>query len=540
MSPNKIIVTNSGALTKKYGAGVSKVQAAIAKLIKADATRGLITVMIALDNKNDMAAVGAGPVTKPTDPKQNKMAIDAVYNKYRPDYLMILGAVDVVPHQDLTNPLYSPATAAEDDPDPIVFSDLPYACPGAYGKKIAAFTNPTRVIGRLPDVTGGKDPNYLVTLINAASTFASRPSATYRTFFGVSAGVWTGSTTLSLSAAFGTSAGMKVVPPASSNWPQALLNAPSHFFNCHGAASSAQFYGQPASGADQYPVALDASYIAGKIKAGTVVAAECCYGAELYDPNVTGIHQGIPNQYLEDGAYGFFGSTTVAYGPSKTNDWADLLCQYFFESLLAGASAGRSVLQARQKYIANKNNLTGTDLKTLAQYILLGDPAVTPVASATLAPTAHRIMKKGAFVEAAPAVEASMQRSTRRQELIQNGLALGTSVSTSEIKSAERPGANIRKLLKNEAAKLGIGKPSFSSFAVQPAESLAAAKTLFFREGVAAKSVAFAKAVPLRELKAVHRAAGRTAEKNERSIGIVGVEIHEYNDGVTVHPFESR
>ena len=35
----------------------------------------------------------------------------------------------------------------------------------------------------------------------------------------------------------------------------------------------------------EYPVAHDAAYIQGKIKSGTVAAAECCYGAELYDPN---------------------------------------------------------------------------------------------------------------------------------------------------------------------------------------------------------------------------------------------------------------
>src|SRR5580692_156824 len=43
------------------------------------------------------------------------------------------------------------------------------------------------------------------------------------------------------------------------------------------------FYGQPL-GQAVYPDAHLATWIDGRVSAGTVVAAECCYGAELYDP----------------------------------------------------------------------------------------------------------------------------------------------------------------------------------------------------------------------------------------------------------------
>jgi Aspartyl/Asparaginyl beta-hydroxylase len=42
---------------------------------------------------------------------QNKEAIDAIFNHREPDYLMILGAPDVVPHQRLIN------TLKDDDDD---------------------------------------------------------------------------------------------------------------------------------------------------------------------------------------------------------------------------------------------------------------------------------------------------------------------------------------------------------------------------------------------------------------------------------------
>ena len=57
------------------------------------------------------------------------------------------------------------------------------------------------------------------------------------------------------------------------------------------------------------------------------------------------------NTYLANKAYGYFGSSTIAYGPSTTNDQADLMCQSFLKQVLAGASLGRAALQARLDYI---------------------------------------------------------------------------------------------------------------------------------------------------------------------------------------------
>src|SRR5438067_1779071 len=82
---------------------------------------------------------------------------------------------------------------------------------------------------------------------------------------------------------------------------------------------------------------------------GPVVAAECCYGAQLYDPTLTGAKSpGLCNVYLGNGAYGFFGSSTIAYGPDSSNDWADHICQYFWREILLGSSLGSAVLRARQ------------------------------------------------------------------------------------------------------------------------------------------------------------------------------------------------
>ena len=64
-----------------------------------------------------MKKLKAPLVNDPASTRENKRAIDGVYKALAPDYLMILGAIDVVPHQDLKNPLllHRPATVTTRD-----------------------------------------------------------------------------------------------------------------------------------------------------------------------------------------------------------------------------------------------------------------------------------------------------------------------------------------------------------------------------------------------------------------------------------------
>src|SRR5690348_2234534 len=98
---DKVIVTNVAALRKKYGKGLSQIQTAWKKLIAADKLRHIKTRVIALDSAAAMKKFKVAAVTDPANAKQNKQAIDAIYRALLPEYLLILGAVDVVPHQDL-------------------------------------------------------------------------------------------------------------------------------------------------------------------------------------------------------------------------------------------------------------------------------------------------------------------------------------------------------------------------------------------------------------------------------------------------------
>jgi hypothetical protein len=461
---DKIIVTNVAALRKKYGKGLSQIQTAWKKLIAADKLRNIKTRVIALDSAAAMKKFKVAAVTDPTNAKQNKQAIDAIYRALLPEYLLILGAVDVVPHQDLLNPVFDGAN----DPDKFAYGDLPYACDAPYSQKVQDFIGPTRVLGRLPDLTGGKDPAYLVGLLTTAATAQQLPVSEYLAHLGVSAKVWEKSTKLSLTNLFGSGTDLRNSPTQGPSWTEAQLKRRMHFINCHGAPADAFFYGQLGN---KFPQAHSAAFITGKLSEGTVAAVECCYGAELYDPVLLDPPQmAICNTYLAGKAYGYLGSTTIAYGPAEGNGAADLLCQFFLKDVLQGASLGRAALEARQEFAGHAPVLDPVDLKTLAQFNLLGDPSLQPV----VLETPKRALAKSTRIEDLPD-----EKIDRRQQLAQRGAwlaqnqAVAQPLSTSKAalttktrggKTAARQPNELKALL-NEA---GLEAITTRSFAVAP------------------------------------------------------------------------
>ena len=441
---DKIIVSNWAALVAKYtGVGATKIEKAVSDLIAADAKRGIKSRLVYLDDARAMKTFRGSAVNDNTNARQNKQAIDAIFRVANPDYLMILGATDLVPHQDMTNPAFD----APDDPDKYAYGDLPYACDTGYSRDIATFKGPTRVVGRLPDLTGARDPSHLIALLGAAESYRSQDVTGYGTYFGLSTQSWRKSTELSLFNIFGNSAALTLAPPGGPKHPASRLAPLSHFINCHGGPSDPNFYGQRGN---SYPVSLSSDVIKGRIKRGTVAAVECCYGAELYNSVTLSLPLPICQRYLIEGAYGYFGSSTIAYGPAEGNGTADLITQYFLLAILDGASLGRAALLARQRFVQQTAELDPMDLKTLGQFNLLGDPSVHPalVASATNVP-------KGIDTEQSSRVE----RRARRAKMQAEGELLQETKPTASRKTTRaRKSSVVRKALANIAREAGIGK----------------------------------------------------------------------------------
>ncbi len=530
-APDKLIVSNLDCLTQKYGsAGAGAVNTAVKKLIKADAARGIVSLFVDLSDSATMASYGAPMilVASAGDAKLNKETIDKVFtfSDTPPAYLMLLGSTDVIPHVPLSNPM-----AGDGDAD--VPSDLPYACDKPCSTDVQDFIAPTRVIGRLPNVTNDTDPAYLLGLLDTAATCTSRPATDYNPFLGISAQVWQKSSELSLDAVFGIHTGMKVAPPDGYKWTAAETKRLSHFVNCHGAAADPPFYGQKGA---LYPVAHSAAWMGSKVVEATVMAAECCYGAELYDPALptAGGQMGMCNTYLGRKAYAYLGSTNIAYGPAAANDQADLMCQYFLLEVLSAASVGRACLQARLKYVNSKGGvLTPTDLKTLAQFNLMADPSLTPVAAqpqATLVPLAAGA-KNLALATAAVARHARIGRRT-----VLEGQAAVTSAYRLLEPVAPLGGGKTGAFgkLRKLAAELGIKTPDVVlSYVVGPVSKPAGAKGFL---AIATKGGAGL--AP----KAVHALFERLEPPADlpHLVLIRGVQAVEYEDGMVAQAFESR
>ncbi|PUZ27253.1 hypothetical protein GA0116948_11769 [Chitinophaga costaii] len=385
MATIKLILTNKSALVKKYGQQYKAILADLQAIRVADKHKGIATSIIFLDDASQLKAFKAKAVKNADNLQQNKNAVDALYKHFNPAYILLAGAQDIIPFQLLQNQLFGEA-----DEDRTIPSDLPYACDVAFDTNVTKFVAPTRVVGRLPDIPGKADAAYFHTIAQQAVAAKPATAASYKNYFAVSVQEWQKSTRQSVTHIFGNSTHLLISPSAGPAYTGKQLRAKSHFYNCHGAPLDPNYYGQQGA---NYPTSLEATTLHKKLSAGTIVAAECCYGAQLYNPTLLEPSAlSVASTYLVNKAIAFMGSTTIAYGPADGQGLADLLTQYFMMNVLkGGASTGRALLEARQRFLTEMGpTLDPYELKTLAQFYLLGDPSVVPVKDAATAPDKTR------------------------------------------------------------------------------------------------------------------------------------------------------
>jgi hypothetical protein len=445
----KVIVSNKSAMEALYGNKTADVTAALDRLIEADKGRDIQTLVVYLDDSGEMNRLNAPPVTDPANENQVKKAVDAVYNSITPDYLVLLGSPDIVPHQLLNNP-------TRRDGDRNVPSDLPYASESSFSRTISRFVNPSRVVGRLAGITGNNDPAVLVKAIETSINLETRSADEYKRYFAVSCDEWEGSTAQSITHIAGNSDDLNLAPPKGPGWSNEQLSARLHFVNCHGANDDPNWYGQKGN---NYPIAVQAQQINGKLAAGTIAAAECCYGGQLYDPAGVGGQAGLCNAYVDSGASAFCGSTNIAYGPVDGQGAADLVTQYFLQGIVQGSSAGRALLEARQKFLQESSPLNPVDQKTLAQFILLGDPSNHPVFSAEPVITSLLSLGPKSFV-------STYQRAERRRRMASLGKSLAAATGFAKKAPQLTPKGTILSDIEKIVKNIGLFDTVWETFQV--------------------------------------------------------------------------
>ena len=457
MPSTKIIVTHRGALEAKYGSATARIDRGVEALIAADARRGLETRFVALDSEAQLAAFGGQPMARPDDREGAKNAIDAIAKATDGlHYLMILGAGDVVPEQLLFNSAGALGRLGADrlsdvdqwqlgDFDRNVPSDLPYACDAPYSSDIRDFQGPTRVVGRLPDVPGATSPAFLLKALRLAATAESLPREAYDDWMALSAEVWRRSTRRTVIRLFGDDSRLVVCPPHRKRWAAAKLAPRIHLINCHGGQNRGGFIGE--SDEHVQVSAIRADTIRGRLTPGTVVAAECCFGAQVFNPREakevadTG-RTAMALEYLASGAYGFFGSSTTAYGQETVNDYADDICRYFLRKVREGASLGRATLEARLDYLRFSRWDDPVKLKTLAQFNLLGDPSIHPVGTGRAGPEPAVRLPDGVAAQVKREREARRRRTAEQARFAGRTRArlafLGLNVSAEDMHRIEQ------------------------------------------------------------------------------------------------------
>src|SRR5205085_486710 len=110
----------------------------------------------------------------------------------------------------------------------------------------------------------------------------------YQSVFALSAAVWADSTSTSVDLLPGPAPETRLSPPGHSGWTPDQLQALSHFVNCHGGDVMADWFGQRDATAPVDVVAMAPEDVDGHVRAGTIVVAECCYGAQQVGPTDLG------------------------------------------------------------------------------------------------------------------------------------------------------------------------------------------------------------------------------------------------------------
>lgn len=144
-------------------------------------------------------------------------------------------------------------------------------------------------------------------------------------------------------------------------------NANLLYFNLHGGEGSECWYGQDDA---YYPSAFD-PWMMTEVAAPHYIGVEACYGAQ-YDCSVD---ESILLTALRSGCLAFLGSSKIAYGtPEPEGSCADIIVGEYIREIADGKCAGDALVTGRRRLTAS-DLLDDSDIKTLAEFSLYGDPS---------------------------------------------------------------------------------------------------------------------------------------------------------------------
>jgi hypothetical protein len=409
----KLSVTVKRSLKNKYDpASLTKIKTAIEEWIMADdKKRDIQTVHVALDDSSEMLEVWhkyfpkaprvrsiSGKVT----PVKIKRAIDQLWERLKPKYLVLFGGDDVVPMFRVPNPtLYWRSGVT--DWDRMLPTDNPYATSKPFDPQdIDSYLVPDRVIGRIPDMKGSRkrtDPAWLLDYLKNATCWEPTSSDFYEKTYAICTSESTGAGKECMQFISKPVSDLLISPPTRDALTSARnrLSAPLHLIKCHGNRLDATFWGHDPNENNEkkaWKRAITSTTLKTRLKPATVVGTTCCWGAQIFSPDARHVrsHKRWPlaSTYLRKGALGFVGATGRAWFGGDTMRFADYIVGDYFKWILRHASIGRALVESKHGYMCyyleNGGTADALDHKTMVEYVLLGDPSIQPVAAKVSCP----------------------------------------------------------------------------------------------------------------------------------------------------------
>jgi tetratricopeptide (TPR) repeat protein len=406
----QILLSHRGALVRRYGeAGFGAIDRRLHALAAALRRRGIRTHCCYSDDASSLQigdGIALAPVAQDATAVREllrTLASGLAARRRQISTLLLIGGDDVVPFHRLPNPLA--------DGDEAVLSDNPY------GTDDAGYLLPQWVVARIPDSSfdsgaeaAHADAAPLLLLLDQIveshqrGQRASSPAATgilgmrrgaapAQAFAaGYSAEVWRETSRMVLDA-IQPDARLVCSPPLDADAYQIeARDSRLLYVNLHGAAGLPNWYGQPGASeygaAEQLPVALCPDYFARATLAGGLLISEACYGLDLAGRTA---RTSIPLCALAGGASAVVGATVNAYGSvAAPLLGADLLCRQLLAQLQRGVPVGEALRAARlefaQTMYRRQGYLDDVDIKTLAEFVLLGDPWAGAMVAAAAPP----------------------------------------------------------------------------------------------------------------------------------------------------------
>ena len=397
--PVYVILSIKNKIITKYGEKSSSVIFSDIKKLADSASfkYGWQTLVFFPDDLNCMRLYNLDPLVE-IDPWKIKLALVDLdkylgTKKQMISGVLIVGGADIVPFHALPNPT--------DDKDKEVLSDNPYSTLDAN------YFVPEWPVGRLPGETTN-DPGLLlkqirqITLANQTNyhssnwwnnvkerliKFSHPFELIHRLMnkpfnYGYSASIWRRSS-LAAFHPIGNGNHLRVTPPFdSSNLDLELLKKSKYaYFNLHGLADSAEWYGQKDITEDKqgpdFPTAITAKQLMKSSSVPSIVFSEACYGAFVEKKTSD---ESIALKFKDAGNSVFIGSTCIAYGSINTPlTGADLLAFIFWKFIQDGLSAGEAFMQAKVSFaklmMQRQGYLDGEDQKILLSFVYYGDPS---------------------------------------------------------------------------------------------------------------------------------------------------------------------